>query len=271
VLWPPRPSASGRDLYRRLGTLQAAPRRTNARQPGRLVGREVDAGRGDRRRGRHVEAFGEPGDARIRAERLDEALEVITRLWSGDEVTHHGKHYTVDGYALTALPLQRPRIPIWVGGDSPAAMRRAARWDGWIGPDEDLLSGTPEEVAAVRQRLGRAGASMPSFEIAWAGKTEPGHDGALTAYQRAGATWWIEMAIGSREDILARVTSSDRRSSWSRNHLSRAAASAATTACADRRPVAQTPTRVVKRDDARAVFGPTARSVVPSRKGLPVR
>jgi alkanesulfonate monooxygenase SsuD/methylene tetrahydromethanopterin reductase-like flavin-dependent oxidoreductase (luciferase family) len=108
----------------------------------------LGVGIGDR--GRQFEAFGEPGDARIRAERLDEALEVITRLWSGEEVNHHGKHYTVDGYALTALPLQRPRIPVWVGGDSPAAMRRAARWDGWIGPDDDPLSGTPEDVGGVR-------------------------------------------------------------------------------------------------------------------------
>lgn len=155
--------------------------------------------------GKHFEAFGEPGEARIRAEKLDESLEVITRLWSGDEVTHHGKHYTVDGYALTTLPVQRPRVPIWVGGDSPAAMRRAGRWDGWIGPDQDPLNSTPEDVAAVRDRLGQAGAARPSFDIAWAGKTEPGDDGSVSAYQRAGATWWIEVAIGSREQILARV------------------------------------------------------------------
>jgi alkanesulfonate monooxygenase SsuD/methylene tetrahydromethanopterin reductase-like flavin-dependent oxidoreductase (luciferase family) len=73
------------------------------------------------------EALGEPGDARIRAQKLDEALDVITRLWSGEPVTHHGHHYVVDGFALTAVPLQRPRIPIWVGGDSRPATWRMSR------------------------------------------------------------------------------------------------------------------------------------------------
>lgn len=155
--------------------------------------------------GAPFEAFGEPGEARIRAEKLDEALEVITRLWTGEQVTHHGKHYTVDGYALTALPVQRPRVPIWVGGDSPAAMRRAGRWDGWIGPDEDPFSATAEDVAAVRHRLGQEGASMPSFDIAWAGTTDPRDDASVDAFQRAGATWWIEVAVGNREEVLARV------------------------------------------------------------------
>jgi alkanesulfonate monooxygenase SsuD/methylene tetrahydromethanopterin reductase-like flavin-dependent oxidoreductase (luciferase family) len=77
-------------------------------------------------------AFGEPDDPRVRAGKLDEALEVVAALWAGQPVSHAGEHYTVDGVALAPTPVQRPRVPIWIGGHSRAAQRRAARWDGWI-------------------------------------------------------------------------------------------------------------------------------------------
>src|SRR5215204_3550273 len=77
-------------------------------------------------------AFGEAGAAKERARMLDEGLAVLDRLWSGEMVTHHGQHYDVENVALAPLPFQRPRIPIWIGGESPPALRRAARWDGWL-------------------------------------------------------------------------------------------------------------------------------------------
>src|SRR5215212_12003364 len=74
-------------------------------------------------------AFGEPGEAKRRAAMLDEGLAVLDRLWSGEMVTHHGQYYDVEHVSLAPLPFQRPRIPIWIGGESPPALRRAARWD----------------------------------------------------------------------------------------------------------------------------------------------
>ena len=47
---------------------------------------------------------------------LDEALDLVCRLWSGDRVSHSGEGYLVDGARLVPPPVQRPRIPIWVGG-----------------------------------------------------------------------------------------------------------------------------------------------------------
>jgi len=76
-------------------------------------------------------AFGDEVDAKIRAERLDEALEVITKLWSGEHVEHYGRYYTVSRISFAPTPVQKPRIPIWVGGHSKAAQRRASRYDGW--------------------------------------------------------------------------------------------------------------------------------------------
>jgi alkanesulfonate monooxygenase SsuD/methylene tetrahydromethanopterin reductase-like flavin-dependent oxidoreductase (luciferase family) len=74
-------------------------------------------------------------DLKTRGARADEALQIIRRLWQGDTVTFHGKHFNIDGACLTPRPVQRPNPPIWVGGFSRAAARRAARYgDGYIGP-----------------------------------------------------------------------------------------------------------------------------------------
>lgn len=171
---------------------------------GRMI---LGVGIGDRSSPRTFETFGEPKDPQMRAEMLDEALEIITRLWSGEKLDHHGKHYEVDGFSLTAKPAQHPRIPIWVGGDSGAAMRRAASWDGWIGPDENPSETSPEDVAAVTGRLEKAGARLETFDIAWAGQTTPDDSHVVRSYGTAGATWWIEILLGKREEILTRVTS----------------------------------------------------------------
>src|SRR5262245_8892255 len=58
-------------------------------------------------------AFGDVGDAKLRAGKLDEALEVLAALWSGEPVTHRGVHYRVECGAFQPT-LQRPRVPVWV-------------------------------------------------------------------------------------------------------------------------------------------------------------
>ena len=161
---------------------------------GRLI---LGVGIGDG--GASVEAFGDSGEARVRAEKLDESLEIITRLWSGDEVTHRGPHYVVEAFTLAAQPVQRPRIPIWVGGDSAPALRRAARWDGWIGPDKAPGQATLDQLNGVCNRLAVAGAA-PNFDVAWAGNA--GEDESVADYGAAGATWWIVPAIGTRDQVL---------------------------------------------------------------------
>src|ERR1022692_4706677 len=75
--------------------------------------------------------FHEPSGERERAELLDEGLDVLAGLWSGEKFSYQGSHFTVDPVRFTPTPVQRPRIPVWVGGVLPAArpIARAARWD----------------------------------------------------------------------------------------------------------------------------------------------
>ena len=79
-------------------------------------------------------------DLKSRGARADEALQIIRRLWQGETVSFHGKHFHIDGARLTPRPVQQPNPPIWVGGFSKAAARRAARYgDGYIGPSNRVV------------------------------------------------------------------------------------------------------------------------------------
>ena len=75
-----------------------------------------------------------------RVSRLEEAVDVVKRLWTEDRVTWHGRHFHVSGVGASVRPKQRPRPPIWLGGDVEPAVRRAARIaDAWLGsPTADL-------------------------------------------------------------------------------------------------------------------------------------
>jgi probable F420-dependent oxidoreductase len=135
--------------------------------------------------------FGEPTDAKVRAAMLDEGLDVLRRLWSGEEVTHRGEHYTVDGVTLKPTPVQE-HLPIWIGGNKPASQRRAARWDGWL-PDSAYPPGagaSPEDVSrGLTLVRGLRDGSKDNFQVAVLGER-----GAADprAFEKAGATWWLE-------------------------------------------------------------------------------
>lgn len=68
----------------------------------------------------------------VRGRVTDEALEVMCRCWAGGEIAYSGEYFDFRHIEFTPTPVQRPRVPIWVGGDSAAALRRAARFaDVW--------------------------------------------------------------------------------------------------------------------------------------------
>lgn len=161
--------------------------------------------------------FGDETDARIRAEMLDEGLAVLDGLWSGERVDHHGTHYTVDGVRFSPRPVQRPRIPVWVGGTVPhrRPMTRAARWDGAVpmawGPDRQLIAPEVDQIAAVRDQIRSERESFEDFDIAvWAPLADDpaALEQELDAYRDAGATWWIETARaqpGWERELLHRL------------------------------------------------------------------
>lgn len=108
-------------------------------------------------------------DFSTRARRVDEAVEVCKRLWTEETVSHRGEFFTFDDVVFEPKPVQKPWPPILVGGESRAALRRAARLgDGWIG-----MAHTPEsaaaQIAGLRSVLLEHGRDPSSFEVVLGG------------------------------------------------------------------------------------------------------
>lgn len=148
----------------------------------------------------------------IRARMLDEGLDIVTRLWTGEPVTFHGRHFQVEQLRLAPPPVQRPRIPVWIGGDWQlgGVKARVARWDGSCAykgsPDEPWQDMTAADIRDIRAAAGQ----RSGFDIAVGGRERAAdwdrdrqHISSVAA---AGATWWIEwVKPGNRQKTINAV------------------------------------------------------------------
>jgi len=108
-------------------------------------------------------------DFASRGRRVDEAIEVCKRLWTEPEVAHDGEFFRFDAVAFEPKPLQQPWPPILIGGESGAALRRAARaGDGWIGMSHSFESAAGQ-IARLRELRGEYGRDTASFQICLGG------------------------------------------------------------------------------------------------------
>jgi alkanesulfonate monooxygenase SsuD/methylene tetrahydromethanopterin reductase-like flavin-dependent oxidoreductase (luciferase family) len=153
-------------------------------------------------------AFGEDSGSAHRAAVLDEGLEVISSLWTGEEVTFHGHHFDVD--AVTFAPVPRPPIPIWVGGNSPGSLRRASRWDGWLADSTDALEMTmsPAEFGRLLSLVTSQRPSDGDCEAVVMGYSTSEDSALHQSYEDQGATWWLESLHdirGPKEEMLDRI------------------------------------------------------------------
>src|SRR5688500_9520684 len=151
--------------------------------------------------------FGEECDRRVRAELLDEALDIVTGLWNGQPFSYSGKHYTIEPTEFPTIGniVQEPRVPIWCVGmlGKAKSMARALRWDGLL--PTSAKPGVPpslDQIKAIRDDLGDReydivieGAGCEPFPAAWA---------------RAGATWWIESLWAAVREVAAALAANDR-------------------------------------------------------------
>jgi alkanesulfonate monooxygenase SsuD/methylene tetrahydromethanopterin reductase-like flavin-dependent oxidoreductase (luciferase family) len=138
---------------------------------------------------------GEPTERRTRAEKLDETLEILAGLWTGEPFGFRGTHYRFEPMAFRPTPVQRPHIPIWVVGAWPAekSMARAARHDGLLPNVVGDGTYAPDLIAEMRDWIAARRGSLGGYDIVLEGPTEPGDaDDEMRAFAAAGATWWIE-------------------------------------------------------------------------------
>ena len=151
-------------------------------------------------------SFGEEMDLKKRAAMLDEALDVLVGLWSGESFHYEGTHYQIKSTPFLPTPVQQPRIPIWIGGIWPnkAPFKRAARWDGVV----PLLKG--DKIAdQLKELISYVREQRPDdrpFDIVGMGQKQS-DDETREAYHAQGGTWWIE-------ELNPTYFSEDWRASW---------------------------------------------------------
>jgi len=156
--------------------------------------------------------FGEKHGNRLLAEKVDEALEMVTGLWTGEPFTFNGKHYRAEGVTFLPRPVQEPRIPIWIGGGSPGALKRAARFDGWVIDGPSQFGGVPlDRVSMGVEKIGEYRGGMSGFDVVWGTDLpddERGRAGVVEEAASAGVTYLRERIYGLRytgEEAINRV------------------------------------------------------------------
>jgi probable F420-dependent oxidoreductase len=118
-----------------------------------------------------------------RGRRVDEAIEVCRRLWTEPVVEYHGEFFDFGPVMFEPKPVQQPHPPLIIGGDGPAALRRAATvGDGWV-PMNHALEQIPPQAARLADLRAAAGRAGP-VEITLGGT--PADVGEVARYADAG-------------------------------------------------------------------------------------
>jgi alkanesulfonate monooxygenase SsuD/methylene tetrahydromethanopterin reductase-like flavin-dependent oxidoreductase (luciferase family) len=146
-----------------------------------------------------ISRFGGPIVDKTRAQMLDESLEVLLGLWSGEPFVFEGTHFHVKETRFLPRPLQNPRVPIWVAGTWPRRppFRRAARYDGVVavaGNLEAALSPAQvSEMVAYTRSFRTAGSPFDVVQFGETDGADKNEDRHITdAYKSVGVTWWLE-------------------------------------------------------------------------------
>jgi len=153
------------------------------------------------------DSFGEAATLPDRVARMDAALSVVDPWLRGEPVRLDA--LGGDAVILGPRPIQQPRPPIWLGGMRPGALRRAARWDGWIAiattEDGSSMALSPEvfgeKVERVQAERAAIGRQDEPFDVAVFGFADPGGAELVASYAEHGATWWLESLSPMRGPI----------------------------------------------------------------------
>jgi probable F420-dependent oxidoreductase len=107
-------------------------------------------------------AFGIGQEKRVA--RFEEAIRVLTALWTQERVTLDGKFWKLNNQGMQPRPLQKPRIPIFLGGHSEPAMRRAIKLaEGWMAAGSTSSEESLVDLAKMHGYLAEAGRDSKSF------------------------------------------------------------------------------------------------------------
>jgi alkanesulfonate monooxygenase SsuD/methylene tetrahydromethanopterin reductase-like flavin-dependent oxidoreductase (luciferase family) len=154
------------------------------------------------------EAFGV--DYATRGSRFEECLDVAIRLWTEDEVTHRGRHFTLTDASLLLKPVQKPHPPIWMAASGDPAVRRAARYGfPWLINPHASLPNLVRQIELYRTTLAEHGheppGQSPMFkEMAVADTRDHAIETArpyLEKKYRSYAQWGLDRPMGKDESL----------------------------------------------------------------------
>jgi probable F420-dependent oxidoreductase len=112
----------------------------------------------------HYAEFQVPMEHRVR--RFREGVEIIKALWTQPKVDYHGTIYKLDGAGIVLKPVQKPHPPIWLGGNHPDAVRRAATLgDGWMAAGGSSTAGFAKSVQILREELEKLGRDPATYPV----------------------------------------------------------------------------------------------------------
>ncbi len=170
---------------------------------GRLI---LGVGLGSDRAGEYS-CFGERGADRQHGAMLDEGLDVLVGLWSGEPFRYHGEYYHIEQARFLPPPVQSPRIPIWVADTWPhkRPLQRAANWDGIVPMAEDHRL-SPEEIRSIVSYVQDRRTRTEPFDVAFGSPDLDRKQASelLPAYAQAGVTWWLECSSWNRSETSVR-------------------------------------------------------------------
>lgn len=153
--------------------------------------------------------FGEPTDPRVRADMLEEGLEIIQGMWTGQHFAHDGEHYTVSESVFAPTPAGRSRIPIWVGATWPnrRPLRRATRFDGVFPFKMDMTEWRDDEVEQLISFVVGERGGLTDFDVALSGSFDESRRRS-SYFESAGVTWFLAGPDqgGSIDDLRAEIS-----------------------------------------------------------------
>ena len=167
--------------------------------------------------------FSLPTDLKIRAERLDECMDILDGLWQAMPFAYEGKHYRISEQSFIAAPRPvqeregRAHVPVWMVGawNRPKSMLRVLRCDGILpnvfdeeGKHRRAMPADVREISAWLEAHSPAGRKIDIIvEGSTPGSDRAAQDELVGPYAAAGATWWVEAMwqVEKPAELLSRI------------------------------------------------------------------
>lgn len=154
------------------------------------------------------------GDSHTRGARANEMLAIMTRLWSEEHVSFHGKYYNYEDVTIAPRPKQSP-LPLWIGGASEAAIERTARYgSGWLAGSAQAPNQIGATIASIKSSAAKLdrpidddhfGAGLAVRLGSW--EDAPVQANIAAGRARLGANYdpKTQMAVGDASAVLAAI------------------------------------------------------------------